>query len=134
MADYYQPAALKDRALAALLDFGPLLALWAALILLDFLPLLGPILTSGYILFRDGSRGKSLGKHWRHLSVISLENHRPCTWQDSFMRNLFISVPLLGLLMIAVEGVMAIMKDSELRRLGDHFGNTMVIADHSIEK
>jgi len=131
MADYYQPAPLKERMIAALADFVPLLVLLAFLTKwsVPFLAPLTLIIISAYILLRDGLEGNSVGKRWRHLTVISLETHTPANWQQSFMRNLFISVPILGLLMMAVEGVMAVLKNQELRRLGDYFGNTLVIAD-----
>ena len=94
--------------------------------------LLGVLINLAYILLRDGHEGRSLGKRWRKLCVISLETRKPCTWYDCFLRNIFLAVPFLGYIAVVGEIYLA-LQNKELRRYGDQFANTMVIVDPSLE-
>ena len=131
MSDFFKPAPPRDRMLAAAIDFGGSALFWALLYQLGF-PVMGMLLTSAYILFRDSLSGKSLGKRMRKLCAINIDSEKVCNWQDSFMRNLFLAVPILGFLVLAVEFFFA-FKDQDYRRLGDHFAHTLVIDESSLK-
>ena len=82
--------------------------------------LVGVLTTLAYILFADGLRGgQSLGKRLFGTAVVDASSGKPCTYLQSFVRNL----PL------AFLGVLdwALIFGSSRQRLGDHLANTIVV-------
>ncbi len=53
------------------------------------------ILGVGYILFKDGFKGRSLGKKIMGL-IVRKENERPCNFSSSFLRNFTLFLPLIN--------------------------------------
>lgn len=119
-------AFLKERIFAAALDLGLPLGLWIILAWLDF-PVIGMLINSAWILARDGFAGQSLGKRWKNLMAVNVYSDQPVSFGHSALRNLFLAVPVLGLLMAVVEGVL-MLRDSDYRRLGDQFAGTTVVS------
>jgi uncharacterized RDD family membrane protein YckC len=75
-----------------------------------------------YYLFADGfPRGQSLGKKWLGMQVVSDETGRPCTFGQSFIRNLLLAV--LG----PIDWVFIFGERHQ--RLGDKAAGTIVIAN-----
>jgi uncharacterized RDD family membrane protein YckC len=73
-----------------------------------------------YILFADGFEGgQSYGKRVAHTAVIDATSGKPCTFSQSFLRNL-----LLGLLGI-IDWVFIFGRKRQ--RLGDKAANTIVV-------
>jgi uncharacterized RDD family membrane protein YckC len=75
-----------------------------------------------YYLFADGLHGgQSFAKRWLGMQVVHASTGAPCTFGQSFVRNLMLAV--LGPLdWIFIFG-------ERHQRLGDHAANTIVIAD-----
>jgi uncharacterized RDD family membrane protein YckC len=75
-----------------------------------------------YVLFSDGlAGGQSLGKRWVGIRVISAETGAPCTYRQSFVRNILLSV--LGPIdWFFIFG-------ERRQRLGDKAAGTIVIVD-----
>jgi uncharacterized RDD family membrane protein YckC len=75
-----------------------------------------------YYLFADGLHGgQSFAKRWLGMQVVHAGTGAPCTFGQSFIRNLLLAV--LGPLdWIFIFG-------ERHQRLGDHAANTIVIAD-----
>jgi uncharacterized RDD family membrane protein YckC len=75
-----------------------------------------------YVLFSDGlGGGQSLGKRWVGIRVVSSETGAPCTFGQSFVRNLPLSI--LGPIdWIFIFG-------ERRQRLGDKAAGTIVIVD-----
>ena len=73
-----------------------------------------------YYLFADGlENGQSLGKRWTGTRVVDAESRQPCTFMQSFVRNILLSV--LGPLdWIFIFG-------EKHQRLGDMAAGTVVI-------
>lgn len=144
-ADAAHPKAdLTKRFLAALIDGG-----LAAVV--GWIPLLGGILSGGYMLVRDGLEldfmpRRSIGKKAMGLRPVRLDG-RPMDIETSVRRNwplavggiasILLAVPVVGwLLMIpAVLAAMALgitevvltVSDDEGRRLGDRTAETVVV-------
>lgn len=81
-----------------------------------------------YSLIKDGlSNGQSWGKKAVGLMVIHLPDNTPCSFGQSFLRNLIMTlicfVPFIGCL---VEPVI-VLASEDGRRLGDKAANTQVI-------
>jgi uncharacterized RDD family membrane protein YckC len=75
-----------------------------------------------YTLFADGLEGgQSLGKRLVGIRVVSAETGRPCTFGQSFVRNL--------LLMILGPIDWVFILGERHQRLGDKAAGTMVIPD-----
>ena len=98
-------------------------------ILSTFSDTLGIILVMGgvawslfYYLFADGfARGQSYGKRWVGTYVVDAETRAPCTFGQSFIRNLLLAV--LGPLdWVFIFG-------ARHQRLGDKAAGTIVVAD-----
>ena len=75
-----------------------------------------------YVLFSDGLEGgQSLGKRWVGIRCVSAETGAPCTFWQSFVRNVVLSI--LGPLdWIFIFG-------ERRQRLGDKAAGTIVIVD-----
>ncbi|RJO61812.1 MAG: hypothetical protein C4542_05490 [Dehalococcoidia bacterium] len=110
--------------------------------LIGLIPILGGIAGFLYFLLRDGlAGGSSLGKKLLSLRVISCKSGQSSTYIDSIKRNLVFAlpslllvVPFLGhmayLLVASVVGiieVVAVLINSDGRRVGDKLANTRVV-------
>ena len=84
--------------------------------------LLGMVWSFGYYLFADGLRdGQSLAKRHLGIRVIDAESGTPCTFFQSFLRNLLLAI--LGPLdWIFIFG-------ERHQRLGDKAAGTIVVYD-----
>ena len=75
-----------------------------------------------YYFFADGLHdGQSYGKRWLGMRVVSDENGRPCTFGQSFLRNLLLAI--LG----PIDWIF-IFGDKH-QRLGDKAAGTIVVSD-----
>ncbi|MGE0497883.1 MAG: RDD family protein [Ramlibacter sp.] len=73
-----------------------------------------------YLLFCDGlPGGQSVGKRFTKSSVVHAETGRPCSYLQSFIRNLCLMV--LGVIDIAF------ILGKQRRRLGDFLAKTRVV-------
>jgi uncharacterized RDD family membrane protein YckC len=126
--DYQNLGSLSDRLFGQILD--SLVAIGAFIlagILYAVSPTIGGVALIAaiiyaifYILFADGFEGgQSYGKRVAHTAVIDATTGKPCTFGQSFLRNL-----LLGLLGI-IDWVFIFGKKRQ--RLGDKAANTIVV-------
>ena len=117
------------RLIAKILDlviYSALFALFYLVGLLFNVPLQGVIFLTGYListlyfLLADGlPNGQSLGKRIVRIKTISLNKAEPCSYFQSFLRNLFLA--FLNIIdFIFIFG-------KRKRRLGDLIANTIVI-------
>lgn len=91
-----------------------------ALLNVGILVILGIVPAILYLLFQDGlSNGQSLGKRMAKTSVIDSITARPCTFGQSFSRNLLLSI--LGF----IDWVFIFGKKRQ--RLGDKVAHTYVV-------
>lgn len=67
-----------------------------------------------YLLFRDGLGGASIGKRVMGLKVTHGSDARSANPFHSFVRNLFLLVPILN-----IAELFMVITDAEGRRLGD---------------
>jgi len=126
--DYQNLGSLSNRLLGQILDsFVAIGAFILAGILYAVSPTIGGaaliaaiVYAIFYILFADGFEGgQSYGKRVAHTAVIAATTGKPCTFSQSFLRNL-----LLGLLGI-IDWVFIFGKKRQ--RLGDKAANTIVV-------
>ena len=118
--------------------------LFIVLILSVFFYPLGLILSVVYMGVADSlQNGQSVGKKFMGFAVISLEDGKPCTVKQSFVRNLPILIPLFlaiipiwGALFAALFGLPLIILEVYLlykldsgHRLGDVMADTSVMAN-----
>lgn len=74
----------------------------------------------GYLFFADGMQdGQSLGKKWIGIAVVDSDTRRPCTWGQSFVRNILLSI--LG----PIDWVFIFGERHQ--RLGDKVAGTIVV-------
>src|SRR5262249_13485281 len=72
-----------------------------------------------YFAFADGMHdGQSFAKQWLGMRVVDAETAEPCTWGDSFTRNVF---SILG----PIDALFIFGEDHQ--RLGDKAAGTVVI-------
>ncbi len=73
-----------------------------------------------YTLFRDGmTHGQSLGKRVTKIAVVHAKNEQPCTYWQSFVRN--VPMVILGFFdLVSIVG-------KQRRRLGDFMAGTKVV-------
>jgi uncharacterized RDD family membrane protein YckC len=130
------------RLIAKAIDF------FIVLILTIFLYPIGVILAGIYISFCDSFQGgQSVGKKFIGLKVVSSEDGSPCTYKQSFIRNLPILIPLslaivpiwgwvisfiLGSVLILLELYLLITLDSGLR-LGDVMADTTIVSSDDLK-
>lgn len=126
--DYQNLGSLSDRLLGQILDsFVAIGAIVVAAILTVVSPRIGAIAMIAaivyaifYILFSDGfAGGQSYGKRVAHTAVIDATTGKPCTFSQSFLRNLLLT--LLGI----IDWVFIFGKKRQ--RLGDKAANTIVV-------
>ena len=87
-----------------------------------FLLVLGGLWAVFYYLFADGfPGGQSLGKRWIGMYVIDERSGEPCTFGDSFIRNIFLAA--LG----PIDWVFIFGEKHQ--RLGDKAAGTIVVLD-----
>jgi len=121
-------ASLSDRLFGQILDsFVIVAAVAVAFILYFFSSSIGALAMGAaivyaifYLLFADGfTGGQSYGKRAVHTAVIDATTGQPCTFWQSFIRNLLLS--LLGIIdWVFIFG-------SKRQRLGDKAANTIVV-------
>jgi uncharacterized RDD family membrane protein YckC len=87
--------------------------------------LLPVFVASAYLVLRD-AWGRSLGKFFCGLVVISLETGRPCTRGDAIGRNALFLLPGANLVAVFLEAA-TIVRDPQGQRLGDRFVQTQVV-------
>jgi uncharacterized RDD family membrane protein YckC len=139
-------ADVGKRVVAALIDF-------AIAFVMGFVPGVGQLLGSAYLVLRDGlevdfMHHRSVGKQVMNLHVHSVGGE-PLELMTSVKRNwifalgplvpLLILIPILGWIMIPFVGFAALalgitelvlaLTDADGRRLGDKWANTMVVED-----
>jgi len=88
----------------------PVRVFWGIMILLGM----------GYFLFKDGFRGRSVGKRIMGLHVVT-QDHRTCGLLASARRNLTLFIPVLNLVEILI-----FLKNPHQPRLGDRLTRTQV--------
>ena len=122
----YELASLWERWAGQFLDALIYLAiivsgfLASALLNADILSILGIVAAILYVLFQDGlANGQSLGKKMMKTSVIDSKSASPCTFGQSFLRNLLLSI--LGF----IDWVFILGKKRQ--RLGDKAAHTYVV-------
>lgn len=131
-------ADLLHRFLAKFIDFLIVGAL--SRILTPF----GPLAGLTYLLIADGFyEGHSLGKKLMGMKVVQREGLAPCTFRESILRNLPLSIAAIfamfpffgglffstgGLLIIGFESYL-IFSDEEGTRIGDILADTLVIEE-----
>lgn len=140
--DYFLKSAIKRARLARII--AKCVDLFIVLLLSFFFYPVGIVLSGIYISVSDSlQNGQSVGKKLMGFSVISLEDGKPCTVKQSFIRNLPILVPvvlaiiplwgwliafILGLPLIIIELYFIFKLDSG-KRLGDVMADTSVMAN-----
>jgi uncharacterized RDD family membrane protein YckC len=143
----YQKADLIKRFVAFMIDY-----IIAGLI--SVIPFIGAILGTAYMLLRDGldfefMRNRSIGKTLLRLKVIELSGDKKTPdLTVSVQRNWIFALPialaifpLIGwifsiiasIVIYIVEGV-KVINEPDGRRLGDNFGNTIVIEEEKESK
>lgn len=143
---YILKSALRVARLTRLLAKG--IDLFIVLILSIFFYPVGIILSLIYMGIGDSlQNGQSVGKKLMGFAVISLEDGKPCSPKQSFVRNLPILVPLaiaiipfwgwvisflLGIPLIALEVYLLFKLDSG-HRLGDVMADTSVMANDGMQ-
>ena len=122
----YELASLWERWAGQFLDALIYLAiivsgfLASALLNADILSILGIVAAILYVLFQDGlANGQSLGKKMMKTSVIDSKTASPCTFGQSFLRNLLLSI--LGF----IDWIFILGKNRQ--RLGDKAAHTYVV-------
>ena len=79
-----------------------------------------------YVMLRDAIRGRSVGKFFVGLAVISLETGHPCSVMGSVRRNLVFLLPGANVVAVFLEA-MTIVRDPHGHRLGDRLALTQVV-------
>ena len=79
-----------------------------------------------YLVLRDAMQGRSVGKFFVGLRVISLETGRPCTIAGSVRRNLVFLFPGVNVVAVFLEAV-TVVRDPQGHRLGDRLARTQVV-------
>lgn len=129
------PADPETRLLAAAIDL--ILYLVPILILPKILIIpkagwIGWFLASTYLLTKDSLFfGQSMGKRIMNLQVIRIDTGHPAGFKDSVIRNFVFLVPYLNILMVLVEGVLALTEDQG-QRFGDRVAGTRVVKGKAI--
>jgi uncharacterized RDD family membrane protein YckC len=130
--DYQNLASLSDRLFGQILDSLVAVAAFAvAGVLYIISPTLGGLgfvlailFAIFYILFADGLEGgQSYGKRIVHTACVDATTGAPCTFWQSFIRNLLLT--LLGL----IDWIFIFGKKRQ--RLGDKAANTIVVKTSS---
>ncbi len=79
-----------------------------------------------YVMLRDAVQGRSVGKFFVGLVVISLDTARPCTLVGSVRRNLVFLFPGVNVVAVLFEAI-TIVRDPLGHRLGDRLAQTQVV-------
>ena len=129
----YELASLWERWYGQFLDGIVYVAIFLVLLVIlsqfarlaEFGVVMGIILFFLYLLFQDGLRnGQSYGKRIAKTKVIDSRHGSPCTFGQSFVRNLLLSI--LGLIdCIFIFG-------QKRQRLGDKAAKTLVVRDYRL--
>lgn len=140
--NYFLKSAIKRARLARII--AKCVDVFIVVILSFFFYPVGIVLSGIYISVADSlQNGQSVGKKLMGFAVISLEDGKPCTVRQSFIRNLPLLVPIvlaiipiwgwligfiLGLPLIVIELYFLFKLDSG-KRLGDVMADTSVMAN-----
>jgi hypothetical protein len=89
---------------------------------------LAVVLPNPYLLLRDAIEGKSVGKLLMGLVVFNERERRVGGALDSINRNWPLAIPLIGSTLIGLVMGLSILIGRP-RRLGDHWAETVVLAD-----
>ena len=81
---------------------------------------------AAYAMLRDALQGRSVGKFFVGLMVISLETGRPCTLVGSLRRNLVFLFPGVNVVAVLLEAI-TVVRDPLGQRLGDRLAGTQVV-------
>ncbi len=143
---YLLKSSLRVANLSRLIAKG--IDLFILLILSIFFYPLGIILSFVYMSIADSlQNGQSVGKKFMGFAVISLEDGKPCTVRQSFVRNLPILIPLIfsifplwgwvislliGVPLILLEVYLLFKLDSG-HRLGDVMADTSVLPNDGMQ-
>ena len=120
----YPKADVEKRLFAAAIDGLLFMSTWFLYRSLDsIVPLAGGAV---YLLLRDAVGGQSIGKIMLGLTVIRVENGRPCGVVDSLRRNAMLLVPGANIVALFLEA-WTIMRDRQGQRLGDRLAQTQVV-------
>lgn len=85
--------------------------------------LLGILIVLIYWLLKDGlMNGRSIGKKVMSLKVINIERKTPCSFLESFLRNILWYIPIISF----IELILPII-DADGIRLGDRLAKTQVV-------
>ena len=99
-----------------------LVGMLLGLVTFGLLGFVGGLAALAYALFQDGlGRGQSYAKKWMGLQVIDVRTGGPCTYGQSFIRNLL----LLALGFIDWLFIFGATR----QRLGDRAASTIVVVD-----
>src|SRR5439155_459737 len=79
-----------------------------------------------YLLLRDAMWGRSVGKFFVGLVVISVETGQPCALGASLSRNVLLVLPGANIAAVFLEAA-TIVRDPQGQRLGDRFAQTQVV-------
>ncbi len=78
------------------------------------------ILGVGYILFKDGFKGRSFGKRIMGL-IVHQENKLPCNFSNSFLRNFTLFLPIINFYEFYL-----FLKKQNNQRLGEKISKTKI--------
>lgn len=134
------PCMNSDKATVFERYFGYLLEVFP-LILLSLIPVIGGILTTVYVVFRDSFDGRSVGKLILKTRVVRLEDNQPASFRESALRNFPLAIsffltilPFVGHIFAAIVGTVvfvleaiSIATNKDRRRLGDKLAGTIVV-------
>ena len=119
-------ANIINRYLSGAVDFGLAVIIYSVLtsnLNIDF------IVSGVFILFRDSfGKGKSIGKIIFNLNTRKLQDESQATYRESILRNFFFIIPIVNIIMIAVE-LFFISQDTDRYRIGDKIALTHVVDD-----
>ena len=124
LASQYAKADLGRRLSAAMVDGLLVVIFW--MLYRSANSALYLIAGSLYVLLRDATAGRSIGKFCFGLIVIDLYTSRPCGVRGSAMRNAVFLLPGANLVALFLEGV-SVVRDLQGQRLGDRLAQTQVV-------
>jgi uncharacterized RDD family membrane protein YckC len=88
------------------------------------------LIICAYLAFKDSCDGKSIGKLFMGLTVVNKETKEPIGFIDSFNRNWFLGIPIIGLTVFSLIIFIQILLSKT--RLGEKTSQTEVIDDIQI--
>ncbi len=131
---FYPPCEPRRRARARVIDIAFASGVWWAL-----RGNAGPIAAATYLALADGAGGQSPGKRLCGIRVVEPETGTPCGFKRSILRNAAYIVTsvagrwggfpagVLGWMLVSAIEWIAVRRDPDGRRFGDHAAGTQVI-------